>query len=262
MPRKRAHRPPQNNRRMNAQAVAPPCEALDFETACTACRLRDLCLPAGLSMAALQQIDALVVARRALRRGDTLFRRGDAFDALFAVRTGFFKTCMPAKDGREQVIGFQMPGELLGLDGIGDAQHGCDAVALEDSQVCVMRYAQIEMLAQACTELQPQLRRVLSREIVRDRAALLRLGGMRAEERLAAFLLDLAQRQQARGFSPSTLRLRMTREEIGSCLGLQLETVSRCFSKLQQLGLLSVRQRHVVLLDTAALRRLLPHPGA
>jgi CRP/FNR family transcriptional regulator len=204
----------------------------------------------------LERLDAIVSNRRQVPRGAALFRTGDAFSSLYAVRLGFFKTCVAAEDGREQVSGFQMAGELLGLDGIGTDHHTCDAVALEDSQVCVIPYHQLEHLARELSDLQRQFHRIMSREIVRDHGVMLLLGSMRAEERLAAFLLNLTQRLRARGFSGSSLVLRMTREEIGSYLGLKLETVSRAFSRFQDDGILSVRQRQIEVLDPDALQRL------
>jgi CRP/FNR family transcriptional regulator len=227
-----------------------------FKVACSSCNLRELCLPVGLTQEDLERMDTLVATRRSVGRGDTLFRAGDEFQSLYAVRTGFFKTCVSAEDGRDQVTGFQMAGELLGLDGISSDRHSCDAVALEDSQVCVIPFGQLEELSREFTDLQRQFNKIMSREIVRDHGVMLLLGSMRAEERLAAFLLNLTQRLQARGFSPSALILRMTREEIGSYLGLKLETVSRTFSKFQDDGLLEVKQRQIRILNQAGLSKL------
>ena len=227
-----------------------------FKVACSNCNLRELCLPLGLSQDQMQRLDNLVAVRRRINRGDVLFRAGDAFQSLYAVRTGFFKTCVSSEDGRDQVTGFQMAGELLGLDGIGSDRHTCDSVALEDSQVCVIPYEQLEDLSREFSDLQRQFHKIMSREIVRDHGVMLLLGSMRAEERLAAFLLNLTQRLQARGFSGTALVLRMTREEIGSYLGLKLETVSRAFSKFQDDGVLEVKQRQVRVLDESALRQL------
>jgi CRP/FNR family transcriptional regulator, anaerobic regulatory protein len=227
-----------------------------FKVACASCNLRELCLPVGMSHEQIERLDDIVAARRAVARGDTLFRAGDPFQSLFAVRTGFFKTCVTAEDGRDQVTGFQMAGELLGLDGIGTERHTCDAVALEDSQVCVIPFEDLEDLSREFSDLQRQFHKIMSREIVRDHGVMLLLGSMRAEERLAAFLLNLTQRLQTRGFSASSLILRMTREEIGSYLGLKLETVSRTFSKFQDEGVLDVKQRHIHVLDAAALQKL------
>ena len=230
--------------------------------ACSSCNLRELCLPVGLSGPELERLDALVATRRSVGRGQALFRAGDEFQSLYAVRTGFFKTSVSAEDGRDQVTGFQMAGELIGLDGISHDRHACDAIALEDSQVCVIPYGQLETLSREFTELQHQFHRVMSREIVRDHGVMLLLGSMRAEERLAAFLLNLTQRLKARGFSGTSLILRMTREEIGSYLGLKLETVSRTFSKFQDDGLLEVKQRQIRVVDDAGLRQLVNNASA
>jgi CRP/FNR family transcriptional regulator len=238
-----------------------PAGLRPLKVACSSCNLRELCLPVGLSSPDLAKLDSLVATRRTVGRGQTLFRIGDRFEAVYAVRTGFFKTRVSAEDGRDQVTGFQMAGELLGLDGISTDRHSCDAVALEDSQVCTIPYEQLESLSREFTALQHQFHKIMSREIVRDHGVMLLLGNMRAEERLAAFLLNLTQRLHARGFSPSALVLRMTREEIGSYLGLKLETVSRTFSKFQDDGILEVRQRHIRIVDQAALQRLVNGPG-
>ena len=226
------------------------------EVACSSCSLRDLCLPVGFNAADLARLDTLVTTRRVMRRGEALFRRGERFTAIHAVRTGFFKTCMTTEDGRDQVTGFQMAGDLLGFDGIGSGEHSCDAVALEDSQVCVIPYDDLETLSQELPGLQRQVHRIMSREIVRDHGVMLLLSGMRAEERVAAFLANLAQRLEARGFSPSRFILRMTRQEIGTYLGLTLETVSRTFSRFAEDGILDVQQRNVRILDPVALQRI------
>jgi CRP/FNR family transcriptional regulator, anaerobic regulatory protein len=219
-------------------------------------------MPLGLSPQELMQLDAVVAMRRKVPRGAALFHQGDAFASLYAIRTGFFKTCVATEDGRDQVTGFQMAGEIMGLDGIVNDHHTCDAVALEDAEVCLMPFDRIEELSREVNALQHHVHKIMSREIVREHGVMLLLGSMRAEERLAAFLLNLMQRLHARGFSSSELVLRMTREEIGSYLGLKLETVSRTFSKFSEDGILTVRQRHVRILNTEALRRLVnAQPG-
>ena len=240
-------------------SVVAPVRLGPFKAACSSCNLRELCLPVGLSSEQVNQLDDLVATRRGVARGETLFRAGDPFDSLFAVRTGFFKTCISAEDGRDQVTGFQMAGELLGLDGISTERHACDAVALEDSSVCVIPFHDLEDLSLRISELQRVVHKIMSREIVRDHGVMLLLGSMRAEERLAAFLLNLTQRLHARGFSRSELVLRMTREEIGSYLGLKLETVSRTFSKLHDDGVLEVKQRQIRILEQDALRAIVNH---
>jgi CRP/FNR family transcriptional regulator len=223
---------------------------------CADCKMRDLCMPAGLDPEELDRIDDLVAMRRRVKRGETLFHTGERFMNLYAVRTGFFKTRVTTEDGRDQVTGFQMAGEIMGLDGIVNNQHTCDAIALEDAEICTLPFDRIETLSREVTSLQRHVHQIMSREIVRENGVMLLLGSMRADERLAAFLLNLAQRMQARGYSGSELILRMTREEIGSYLGLKLETISRTFSKLVADGIIEVQQRHVRILDTEALQAI------
>lgn len=228
-----------------------------MRAACSQCNLHELCLPVGMSAEEIERLDQLVGARRKVRKGQHLYRSGDAFEAIYAIRIGWFKTDVLLEDGREQVTGFQMTGEMLGLDGISTENHSCNAVALEDSEVCVLPYTQLEDLAREVDGLQHQFHKVMSREIVRDHGVMMLLGSMRAEERLAAFLLNLSQRFNARGFSPVEFHLRMTRDEIGSYLGLKLETVSRAFSRFQDEGVIKVQQKHICILDLAGLRRLI-----
>jgi CRP/FNR family transcriptional regulator len=208
-----------------------------IKVACSNCNLRELCMPMGLSAQELQRVDELVAVRRTIKRGTSLFHNGEKFTSLYAIRTGFFKTSVNTEDGRDQVTGFQMAGEIIGLDGIVNEQHTCDAIALEDAEVCVLPFDRIEEISREVNSLQRHVHKIMSREIVREHGVMLLLGSMRAEERLAAFLLNLVQRLQARGFSKSELILRMTREEIGSYLGMKLETVSRTFSKFADDGI-------------------------
>ena len=213
-------------------------------------------MPLGLNAAELLRIDEVVSQRKKIAKGESLFRNGDKFNALYAIRTGFFKTCVSSEDGRDQVTGFQMAGEIMGLDGIVSDHHTCDAIALEDAEVCVMPFEHIEELSREINALQHHVHKIMSREIVREHGVMLLLGSMRAEERLAAFLLNLVQRLHARGFSRSELVLRMTREEIGSYLGLKLETVSRTFSKFVEDGIIEVKQRQVKIIEPDALKNI------
>ena len=243
---------------MHAQNVIP-ITLTSLKAACSQCNLRELCLPFGLSEAEVTQLDQLVGVRRKIKRGHHLYRASDPFEAIYAIKMGFFKTDILLEDGREQVTGFQMAGEILGMDGIGTEIHTCNAIALEDSEICIIPFAQLEQLSREIQALQRHFHKVMSREIVRDHGVMMLLGTMRAEERLAAFLLNLSQRFTARGYSPQEFHLRMTREEIGSYLGLKLETVSRAFSRFQEEGLISVHQKHIRLLDNQGLKRLLNH---
>ncbi len=230
-----------------------------IKTACSNCNLRELCLPYGMSIDELERLDDLVSTRRRVKRGDHLYRAGEVFDAMYAIRSGFFKTDVLLEDGRDQVTGFQMAGELLGLDGISTEHHTCNAIALEDSEICAIPFSRLEVLSREIHTLQHHFHKVMSREIVRDHGVMMLLGTMRAEERLAAFLLNLSQRFTARGFSHAEFYLRMTREEIGSYLGLKLETVSRAFSRFQEEGHIAVQQKHIRILNVNGLKALMHH---
>ena len=237
-----------------------PTSAISLNTikaACSQCNLRELGLPIGLSVQEFAKLDALVGSGRKIKRGQSLYRAGNPFEAIYAVRTGFFKTDILLEDGREQVTGFQMAGEIMGLDGISNEIHSCNAVALEDGEVCVIPFIMLEQLQSEISALQHHIHKVMSREIVRDQGVMILLGTMRAEERLAVFLLNLSQRFAARGYSATEFHLRMTRDEIGSYLGLKLETVSRALSHFQENGLISVQQKHILILDMEGLRKLL-----
>ncbi|MGE5469271.1 MAG: fumarate/nitrate reduction transcriptional regulator Fnr [Bacteroidota bacterium] len=230
-----------------------------IKTACSNCNLRELCLPFGLNIEELERLDDLISTRRRIKRGDHLYRAGEPFDSIYAIRSGFFKTDVLLEDGRDQVTGFQMAGELLGLDGISTESHTCNAIALEDSEICSIPFSRLESLSREIHNLQHHFHKVMSREIVRDHGVMMLLGTMRAEERLAAFLLNLSQRFTARGFSHAEFYLRMTREEIGSYLGLKLETVSRAFSRFQEEGYIAVQQKHIRILDVNGLKALMNH---
>jgi CRP/FNR family transcriptional regulator len=236
-----------------------PLTLNSLKAACSQCNLRELCLPYGLSEKEVVKLDKMVAARRKIKRNQHLYRAGDPFEAIYAIKTGFFKTDVLLEDGRDQVTGFQMAGEILGMDGISTESHNCNAVALEDSEVCVIPFGQLEGLSREIQALQHHFHKVMSREIVRDHGVMMLLGTMRAEERLAAFLLNLSQRFTSRGYSPQEFHLRMTREEIGSYLGLKLETVSRAFSRFQEEGLISVQQKHIRILDIGPLKQLITH---
>jgi len=228
----------------------------DLRVRCATCSMRELCLPVGLSPGELEQVDSAVASRRRLHKGDALYRAGEAFGALYAIRVGSLKTIVLAEDGREQVAGYHMLGDIIGLDGIGGERHGCDAIALEDAEVCVLPFERLEELARSVPALQHNLHRFIANEITRDHGVMLLLGSMRAEERVAAFLLSLSERYRQRGYSSTEFVLRMTREEIGSFLGLKLETVSRLFSRLQEAGIIRVGGRTIAINDLDALREV------
>jgi CRP/FNR family transcriptional regulator, anaerobic regulatory protein len=228
-----------------------------LRVACSTCNLRELCLPVGLKQDEIEHLDQAIFHRRQVKRGDHLFRAGMPFQSLYAVRNGFFKTYALQEDGREQVTGFHMMGEIMGLDAISVDAHTCGSVALEDSEVCEVPFDRLEELSQQMPTLQHHFHKMMSREIVRDHGVMLLLGSMRAEERLAAFLLNLSQRFKARGYSRTEFVLRMTREEIGNYLGLKLETVSRTLSKFQDQGIIAVQNKAVRIVDMDGLGKVI-----
>jgi CRP/FNR family transcriptional regulator len=225
-------------------------------TLCSTCHLKDLCLPCGLAGTDVQRLDGLHFGRRKVKAGQPLYREGDGFTNIYAVRSGTFKSALSLPDGREQVSGFHMAGELMGLDGLAQGRHASTAIALEDAEICSIPYSQLAELSASSTSLQMVVGRLMSREIVREHSLMVLLGSMNAEERLAAFLMNVSQRMKARGYSPLEFHLRMSRAEIGSYLGMKLETVSRTFSAFQQQRLLEVDKKHVRILDLAGLAGL------
>ena len=221
---------------------------------CSQCRLRSDCLASDLSRGELDDFKAPFITHRRVKFGGALFRATDPFRALYRLRSGFVKTSMLLPDGREQVTGFHMPGALLGLDAVGSGFHPSDAVALDECDVCVMPYDRLEDLSVERKPLACHVQRLLSAEIVREQSMMLLLGSMQAEERVASLLLNLSERFAKLGYSPSEFILRMTRDEIGSLLGMNLETVSRVFSKLCKAGMIEIHGKHVRIIDMERLR--------
>lgn len=227
-----------------------------LKAACSACSLRELCLPVGLRNEDLAQLDAAIDRRRALKAGQHVYRSHDVFEALYAIRNGFFKTYEISNEGQEQINGFHMTGEIMGMDAIGTDRHSCSAIALEDCEVCIIPFQRLESLLHEIPSLMHQFHRLMSREIASDHHMMMLLGNMSAEQKLAAFVNNLSERLAVRGLSPIVLRLSMSREEIGNYLGLKLETVSRTFSKFQEAGLVQVERRNLTITDMPALRQL------
>lgn len=235
-------------------SLAPVVSVSDFKARCQTCSMSELCLPVALTRDQIAPFNALVVRRARLKKNATLYRTGEPFHSLYAIQSGSLKTVVLAEDGREQVTGYHILGDIIGFDGIGTAHHRTRATALEDTEVCVLPFIGVEKLARTMPVLQHNLHRMMSAEIARKQSEMLLLGSMRAQERLAMFLLNLADRYGHRGYSSTEYVLRMTREEIGSYLGLTLETVSRLFSRLQGDGLIQVQGRAVKVLDRVRLK--------
>ena len=233
-----------------------------IKVACKDCSLFQLCLPMGVDGDDLQRLDEIIKRKRPVKRGDDLFRVGEPFRAVYAVRSGSIKTYAPTHDGQEQVTGFHLAGELLGLDAISNNSHPCTAKALETTSVCEIPFDRLEELGQQIPSLQRQLFRVMSREIFEEETHTLLLGKRNAEERLAAFLLGISNRFKSRGFSATEFNLSMSRNDIGNYLGLAVETVSRMFTRFQEEGVLSVERKHVIIHNLERLQRLagmVPH---
>ncbi len=225
-------------------------------TRCSTCMLNAICLPLGMSHQDVTKMDELIKERIRLPKGGTLYREGDALEAIYGLRSGSLKTQIEDANGQVQITGFLLPGEVLGLDGLMHDQQVSYAIALEDSEVCIIRLDEMDRLAPQLPSLQIQLRRLMSKEIGRSHQQLLALGSLRSEQRVAAFLLNLSQRLQLLGYSPYEFILRMSREEIGNFLGLTLETVSRLLSRFAREGLIRVQQREVQILDLTGLQVL------
>jgi CRP/FNR family transcriptional regulator len=210
----------------------------------------------GLDEADMLRLDQIIGRRRRIKRDQSLYRMGDAFDMLYAIRLGHFKTYQVNSNGTQQITGFQMAGELLGMDAIGTGRHQCEAVALEDSEVCEIPFSQLEELFQHMPVLLRQFHRIMSKEISREQGVMLTLNSMSAQQKLAAFLVNLSTRYATRGYSASRFQLRMTREEIGNYLGLAVESVSRLLSNLKKNGVIDVNHRDLDLLNLPALRSI------
>jgi len=227
-----------------------------LKAGCANCSMHQLCLPMGLGDADINRLDQIIRRRRRVLRDENLYRIADPFKNLYAIRFGHFKTFQINAGGEQQITGFQMAGELLGMDAISAEQHHCDAVALEDSEVCEIPFARLEELFGKIPALLHHFHRLMSQEITREQSVMLLLGNMRAEQRFAAFIANLSSRYAARGYSSTEFQLRMSREDIGNYLGLTIESISRLVSSFRKQGLLKVNKREVQVIDPVRLRTL------
>jgi CRP/FNR family transcriptional regulator len=223
---------------------------------CKECNLRELCFPHGMNDEELTNMDAVVEQPKPLHKNDLLFRDGDKNEALYAVRSGCIKTMTESANGDEQIVGFHLPGELLGLDGFGEGIHTCNALALETSSVCELPIDKLESLCHEVPGLQRQMRRIMGREVAGDHRMLLLLGKMSAEERLASFLLSLSSRMQERHWKGNEFNLSMPRQDIANYLGMAVETVSRLFAVFQNEKIIEVDRRHITIVDMPRLKAI------
>ena len=216
---------------------------------CKDCSLATLCLPLSLDMQDLDALDNIVKRSRPMKKGDFLFRQGDTFASVYAVRSGSLKTFSVTDCGQEQITGFHLPSEFVGLSGMDTELYPVSAIALETTSICEIPFDRLDELSASLPQLRRQLMRIMSREIRDDQQMMMLLSKKTADERIATFLVNLSTRFRARGYSPQQFRLAMSRNEIGNYLGLAVETVSRVFTRFQQSGLLEAEGKEVNLIN-------------
>ena len=223
---------------------------------CAVCSLSQLCLPRGLNHRALDELEKIVQHEHTLNKGDVLFQIGQPFKSLYAVQSGSVKVFLPTNDGDEQIVGFHMPGELFGFDALGHDEHTCTAVALESTRICELPYSKLNAIAMEVPDLRDHFMHLMSNEIADEHTMMLTLGKKSAEERIAAFLLNLSVRFSKRGFSPNQFNLTMSRHDIGNYLGLAVETISRCISHMQDEMIVEADRKYIRILDMVRLHEL------
>jgi CRP/FNR family transcriptional regulator len=219
------------------------------QTHCKDCSLAPLCLPLSLNLEDMDALDDIVKRGRPLKKGEFLFRQGDAFNSVYAVRSGALKTLSLSDGGEEQITGFHLPSEMVGLSGMDTQTYPVSAQALETTSVCEIPFERLDELSVQLPQLRRQLMRIMSREIRDDQQMMLLLSKKTADERIATLLVNLSARFRARGFSANQFRLSMSRNEIGNFLGLAVETVSRVFTRFQAADLIAAEGKEVEILD-------------
>lgn len=225
----------------------------EIRSRCQKCSLFQLCMPMGLADGDLDKLDKIIKRRRPVEKGEYLYRIGEPFTAVYAVRSGSLKTFTSTREGQDQIINLYLPGELMGLDAISKQTHICSAMALETTSVCELPFDRLERLMLEVPGLQRHLLSLMSEEIQHDQCHVTVLARLPVECRLASFLYDLSERYKARGFSATEFNLSMSRNDIANLLGMAVETVSRLFSQFQDQGILQVERKHVKILDIEAL---------
>lgn len=232
---------------------------IDFskiKVTCSNCNLQELCLPRGLKMEDLEQLETVVKRSHPLQGGDFLFRAGDPLHNIYAIRSGSIKLFLVDKNGVEQILGFYFPGEILGLDAIDTKKHICTAIAMETSSYCSFPFAHLADICSRVSELQNQMFRLMSRELTYENELLLTIGKKNAEERLATFLITLSGRFQRLGYSSKEFKLAMSRQEIANYLGLTIETVSRILSRFQKEQIIDVARKQISIKNLEMLHKL------
>ena len=238
-----------------------PVDIARFKVHCGACSLRELCLPHGLSNDDLKLLEETIKRPRPIHKGDYLFRMGDNCKSLYTVHSGSVKTLISTDEGEEQIMGFHLPGELFGLDGLETDMHTCSAVALETTSLCELPLSHFDSICHSIPGLSHQIHRLIGKEVTTEHEMLFLLGKKDAEERLSSFLLSISNRLTQRGFSAAEFNLSMSRQDIGNYLGLALETVSRQFTHFQDEGIIAVERRHITIVDMERLKKIAIKPS-
>ncbi|WP_069385046.1 fumarate/nitrate reduction transcriptional regulator Fnr [Halomonas caseinilytica] len=228
----------------------------DTRNNCHNCRLRSLCLPDNLSKDDLGELDSIVQRRKPVSRGEYLFQAGQRFNSIYAVRTGAVKTSTLMANGDEHILGFHLPGEVIGLDAIVSRTHPSSAIALEMASICEIPYAELEALCDRTPALQHRLMCIMSRELLVEQSTNHLLSRRSAEQRLAVVLLKFSERFADRGLSALRFRLPMSRLDLGNYLGLVPETMSRTFRRLEEQGLVSIARKEIEIVDSCAMKAL------
>lgn len=228
----------------------------DYQVNCSSCRLNSICLPLALESDDIQLLDDIIQRSKPLQKNQHLYREGDDFQSVYAVRSGTLKAYKTTDDGREQVTGFYFPGEILGMDGISNNTHASSAKALETAATCEIPFTSLEKLSAHMPSLQRHFFQLMSREITEDQLLITLLSKNSADERVAALMVSISTRYARRKLSATQFRLPMSRVDIGNYLGLTVETVSRVFSRMQKLDIMRVDNKEIEILDPQALRKM------
>ncbi|MBC6906808.1 fumarate/nitrate reduction transcriptional regulator Fnr [Saccharophagus sp. K07] len=223
---------------------------------CSSCRLNMLCLPISLELTDINKLDEIIQRGRPIQRGDHVYHAGDKFRSVYAVRSGAIKTVSNTQDGQEQITGFYLPGEIIGMDGLATNTHSNSAIALETSAVCEIPFGRLEELSAQLPNLQRRFFQLMSKEITNDQQLITLLSKNNADQRIASLLLSISARNHSRGLSAEEFYLPMSRSDIGNYLGLTIETVSRVLSRLHKQKIITLDKKHVLINDMTALRNL------
>jgi len=228
----------------------------EIKVLCKSCSLRQLCLPKLINTSDIKRLDEIVERKLPLKKGQYLFKQGKRFNSIYVVRSGSIKTFTTGLDGREQIMGVHLPGELLGLGGVNEEVYTSSAKALESSNLCELPFNKVEKLSFKLPSLQHQLLSLMSKEISNECKTIIFLGKKTAKERLATYILSLSHRYKQRGFSPYELNLSMSRGDIANYLNLAVETVSRILTQLHKHKIIRCDKKKVCILDMKKLEKL------